>query len=209
MKFSVFQKEMRMYPLFTVHNMRLIFPKENIHTANTQLSQWAKQNKVVKLKNGLYALSSDYTKESLAPGIIAAKLYDPSYISLQYALSLYGIIPDAVFEITSVTTKPTRLFETPFGNFRYRKIKTTCFFGFITTQHGLLTSYMASPEKALVDFLYLNSNWLIPEHATWQELRLQNLDKVNFGILKKFAKKFKRKKIMLLLHNLQTYATSH
>lgn len=209
MTFFSFQKEMRTYPLFTVHDMRLIFPKENIHTTNTQLSQWAKQNKIVKLKNGLYALSSDYAKEPLAPEVIAAKLYAPSYISLQYALSFYGIIPDAVFETTSVTTKSTRLFKTTFGNFRYRKIKTDCFFGFAPIQHGKLISYMASPEKALVDFLYLNSRWLKPEYETWQELRLQNLKKINFGILKKFAEKFKSKKLLFLIHNLQTYAASN
>lgn len=209
MRFSVFLKAVTIYPLFTVHDMRLIFPRENIHTTNTQLSQWAKQNKIVKLKNGLYAISSDYAKEPLAPQVIAAKLYAPSYISLQYALSLYGIIPDAVFEITSVTTKSTRFFKTPFGNFRYRKIKTACFFGFYPIQHGKLIAYMATPEKTLVDFLYFNSRWLKPKYETWQELRLQNLKEINFGTLKKIAKKFESKKLLFLIHNLQTYAASN
>lgn len=209
MKFLDFCRQMRAYPLFTVHDTRLIFPRENIHTTNTQLSNWAKQKKIVKLRNGLYALSSDYAKEPLAPEVIAAKLYAPSYISLQYALSLYGIIPDAVFEITSVTTKSTRFFKTPFGNFRYRKIKTSCFFGFAPLQHGKLSSYLASPEKALVDLLYLNSRWLKPEYATWKELRLQNLIDIDFGILKKIAKKFKNNTLLSCIDNLETYATSH
>lgn len=209
MKFLEFQKQMREFPIFSIQELRLIFPDENVHTVNTQLSDWAEQGKIVKLKNGLYVLSTDYTKEALPSEVIAAKLYSPSYISLEYALSSYDMIPEAVFEITSVTTKKTRIFETSFGVFHYRKIKASCFLGFSTVQHGKLPYYMASPEKALVDFLYLNSQRFIPEFQTWKTLRIQNFKELDFRLVKEFAKKFQNKKLILLVSNLKEYATSH
>lgn len=209
MHFLAFQKRMRNYPLFTKQDLRMIFFGENFHTVDKQLSVWASQNKIVKLKNGLYVLSSDYTEHTLSPEVIAAKLYSPSYISLEYALSFYGMIPEAVFEITSVTTKPTRTFKTPFGIFRYRTIKTFCFFGFSAEKQGNLPYYMALPEKALVDFLYLNSHRFTPVFQTWQDLRLQNIRNLNFQKLIQFAKKFKSKKLLSLINNVKTYAASH
>lgn len=208
MYFLDFQKRMRIYPLFTKQDLRMIFFGENIHTVNKQLSVWASQNKIVKVKNGLYALSKDYMEHALSAEVIATKLYGPSYISLEYALSFYGIIPEAVFEITSVTTKPTRTFQTPFGIFRYRTMKTSCFFGFSTKKQGNLSYHIALPEKAMIDFLYLNGYRFMPVFQTWQDLRLQNLHNLDFKKLTQFAQKFNDKKLVSLINNLKNYATS-
>lgn len=208
MKFLEFQKKMHRYPLFAIHDLRLIFPLENVHTLNTELSQWAHQQKIVKLKNGLYVLSPEYTKYDLSPEVIAAKLYGPSYVSLEYALATYGIIPEAVFEITSVTTKATRTFHTPYGAFQYRTMKSSCFFGFRAEKREQFPYYIASPEKAVIDFLYLNSHRLSAKFQTWDDLRFQSLETLNLATLKKIAKKFNNKKLISLTHNLIEYAAS-
>lgn len=209
MYFLHFQKLMRDYPIFTKQDIRMIFFGENLHTVSKQLSLWTAQKKIIKLKNGVYALSKDYAKEAVSPEVIAAKLYSPSYISLEYALSLYALIPEAAFEVTSVTTKTTRVFHTEFGVFRYRKIKTSSFFGFSTKQQGNLPYDMASPEKALIDFLYLNGRRFTPEFQTWEDMRLQNFHNLNFRLLTQYAQKINQKKLVLFINNLKKYAASH
>ncbi|MBU1018890.1 MAG: hypothetical protein ABII07_06040 [Patescibacteria group bacterium] len=209
MKFLEFQKKMQSYPIFTNQDLRLIFPEENKNTVNKQLSLWTKQKKLIKLKNGLHVLAPDYTKHELLPEEIAAKLYGPSYISLRYALSLYGLIPEAVFDITSVTVKPTRNFNTSLGTFTYKTIKQPCFFGFSPRGNSKMPAYMASPEKAVADFLYFNTHRLVPDFQTWEDLRLQNLDTLDFQLLTQFAKKLNNKKLTLLIRNLKKYAASN
>lgn len=209
MKFSEFQKKMRVHPMFSMHDLRLIFPDENIRLMYLQIFQWLRQKKLLRLKRGFYILSLEYLKEPVSAEAVAAKLYDPSYVSLEYALSLYGLIPEAVFEMTCVTPKATRIFETPVGVFRYRTLKSSCFFGFSVVRQDMFPTYRALPEKALLDFLYLNVKRFQPEFKTWKVLRLQQLDTLNFSKLVSFAKKFESKKLMSLIDNLKKYAASH
>ncbi|OGK13105.1 hypothetical protein A3A93_04495 [Candidatus Roizmanbacteria bacterium RIFCSPLOWO2_01_FULL_38_12] len=82
---------------------------------------------------------------------LAYKIYNPSYISFESALSYYSIIPEVVYAITSATTKSTRTFLADGINFTYTKIKSPAFIGFIKKDHYLI----AHPEKALVDYMYL------------------------------------------------------
>lgn len=104
----------------------------------------------VKLRNNFYTLKD--SRPSLY--LIANKLYQPSYVSLKAALSHYGIIPEAVYAATSVTTKISREFSTPKGDFIYQKIKKSAFTGYglqIIDNDSIL---IAAPEKALADYLY-------------------------------------------------------
>lgn len=104
----------------------------------------------IRLKKGLFAIARDF------PGdfYLANNLYYPSYVSLDTVLSYYGLIPESVYAVTSVTTGPTREFEVQNRTFVYRKIKKQAFTGFITKKIEKKIVYIATPEKALVDFLY-------------------------------------------------------
>ncbi len=87
---------------------------------------------------------------------IAQRIYSPSYISLHYALSFYGIIPEAVTRITCVTSNRTTAYRNDFGEFSYQTVKPTLFFGFKQMSLSPQGSYMlAYPEKAIIDMLYL------------------------------------------------------
>jgi len=104
----------------------------------------------LKIRNGLYALRADPPTEEA----IANRLYPPSYISFEYALSHYGIIPESVYTITSATTRITREFVVNNKSFAYSRIKKQAYRGYKTEKIGGLTVLIAEPEKALADYLY-------------------------------------------------------
>ena len=104
----------------------------------------------LKIRNGLYALRADLPAEEA----IANRLYPPSYISFEYALSRYGIIPESVYTITSATTRITREFIVNNKSFAYSRIKKQAYRGYKTEKIGGLTVLIAEPEKALADYLY-------------------------------------------------------
>jgi hypothetical protein len=119
-----------------------------------QLSLWVKKGYLVRLKNGIYAFSRE--KEKLRGEGIAFLLCQPSYLSLESALSWYGFIPEIVYAYTSVTARITRTFENDWGRFIYRHVKSELFWGYVEmkTDHG--PYLLAEPEKALLDYIYLN-----------------------------------------------------
>ncbi|MCL5986312.1 MAG: hypothetical protein M1371_07070 [Actinobacteria bacterium] len=163
-----------------------------------QLHQWVKSGELVTLKRGLYT----FTDRQVDKVEVARYLYSPCYISLEYALNLYGLIPDIPFAMTMVTPKATRKFNTIFGQFVYRKIKKEAFLGFDEEK------LIAEKEKALVDYLYLNSSHLLPSTSFWEELRLQNLDHFDFSKAFYFVEKFNSRKLLNLLKSVKGYAST-
>ncbi len=109
-----------------------------------------KKDLFVKLKNGLYALRTALPGETE----IANRLYTPSYISLDYALAHYRMIPETVYSVTSVTTRTTRAFTAGGRSYEYSRIKRNAFTGYrsLKTEAGVVL--IAEPEKALADYLY-------------------------------------------------------
>ncbi len=110
-----------------------------------------KKGYVVSVKRGLYKLSD----EQIPDLYVANKIYSPSYVSLEFALSYHGVIPETVYEITSVTTKDTRRFETLGKIFSYRTIKKVAYTGYEIQKQQGLSFYIANAEKAFVDTNYL------------------------------------------------------
>jgi len=110
-----------------------------------------KKGYVVSVKRGLYKLSD----EQIPDLYVANKIYSPSYVSLEFALSYHGVIPETVYEITSVTTKATRKFETLGKIFSYRKIKRVAYTGYEIQKQKGLSFNIADAEKAFVDTNYL------------------------------------------------------
>lgn len=135
---------------FTINNLRL----RGVKIYPYQLSLWVKNGKLKRLKRGIYYFPEK--KGEIKPEEIAVLIYEPSYISTESALSHYSLIPDKVFSITSVATKPTRRFSNDFGQFIYQQIKPELFFGYnaIGTQEGKYL--LAEPEKAILDYFYLH-----------------------------------------------------
>jgi predicted transcriptional regulator of viral defense system len=143
----------------------------------------SKKNLFSKLRNGLYALSSHLPSELE----VANRLYKPSYVSFEYALSYYHIIPETVFTITSATTKPTREFQALGNIYHYYKIKRELYFGYEPKIVNGVTVFIATPEKAFVDYMYFVS---LKKKSLNERLSLDNLDiDSTFEYLKIFDKK--------------------
>lgn len=115
------------------------------------LRRHAKEGRLAKVKPSLYTLV-----DQPAPDLyLANKLYEPSYISLEFALSFHRVKPETVYTVTSVTTKKTKVFEALGYVFPYHHIKKKAFTGYKALPYRGVTILMADPEKALVDHLYL------------------------------------------------------
>lgn len=111
---------------------------------------------LLRLRKNLYFLKERELKDEF---ILANRLYEPSYVSLESALNYYGIIPDVPFSVTSITIKKTQEFKNQFGLFLYRSLKPELFFGWQEVKIDKVYFYkIAKPEKALFDFIYLNQN---------------------------------------------------
>ena len=111
---------------------------------------------IIRIKKGLYAFGEDYRRHVLSRELIANLIYGPSYISLEYALSYHGLIPERVETITSVTPVKNRNFDTPLGTFSYRRLGLYRYHtGFTLNPIGKNQHYlMALPEKALIDTVW-------------------------------------------------------
>ncbi|MFH0947994.1 MAG: hypothetical protein V1833_03250 [Elusimicrobiota bacterium] len=113
--------------------------------------RYTKKGIFVKLRNNLYMFRNN-EKPSL--WLLANKIYSPSYISFETALSYYGIIPETVYTVTSATSKITRNFSVMDNEFIYKKIKIEAFTGYRAIKIDGETVLVAEPEKALADYLY-------------------------------------------------------
>ena len=158
-----------------------------------QLSRWVKAGKIYQLRRGLYSISPPYQKKQPHPFLVANHLQKASYISLQSALSFYGLIPEVVNITTSVSTgRPERL-ETPLGIFEFRHIKPELLFGYRMVELGEQSAFVATPEKALLDLIYLQAG--SDSAAYLKELRLQNTEKLDKDLLRKQSEKFNTPKL--------------
>lgn len=194
MKYEAFVKKAKGFPLVG-EDFFSIFPgsKEYWRLA---LSRWAKHGKVIRLKRGLYTLPEDVRKISFSLRWLANTLYSPSYVSLEYVMSLHDLIPERVHAVTSVTPNKTATFQNPLGRFIYQHLKKNLFFGFEARQDEFENEIvMALPEKALLDHIYLNSEWEPTLMFLEQNLRLQGLENLQKKRLKEFGARFQSKKM--------------
>ena len=168
-----------------------------------QLSRWKKSGKLIQLRRGLYLVSETYRKTKPFEPAIAATLNRPSYISLEKALEYHGLIPEAVHVFTSVTTKRPREWQTPLGVFDYRHIRENLFWGYHSVTMNGQTAFMASPEKALLDFFYLKS---VPVNLEYlEEMRLQNFEKISPETLLQMARRFAKPRMLKIAKLISEY----
>lgn len=206
MNFQEFKQRTEELPLFETRELRLILGSDFTATTLVNLKNWMKKGYLVMLRRGLYAISE--TTKNIDAMLFATKIYSPSYVSLEMALGFYGIIPEAVFTVTSVTTRKTKKFKTPVGDFSYQKIKRGAFGGFETKKQNGISFNLALPEKALVDFFYLNRNILNGAKTQFEGYRFNEDFKYNKSRLMTFAKKYENKKVLFLTQEfIKYYAT--
>ncbi len=118
-----------------------------------KLARMVQKGECFQITKGLYE-----TDKNVSAHLLAGSIYGPSYISFEYALSCYGLIPEAVYTVTCATfeKKKKKKYDTPFGAFTYRDVPSAAFPLYVELRNeGDYWYRIASPEKALCDELYV------------------------------------------------------
>jgi predicted transcriptional regulator of viral defense system len=151
MKWQEFEREIRKknIKLFTALDVQRFLLRSPI-AVRFLLHRLKKQGQIQRVKRGLYKLMD----EPVSDLFLANMIYEPSYVSLELALSYHRVIPETVYQITSVTPKLTRRFETLGKIYSYRHIKKSAYTGYITVKQRGISFIIADPEKAFVDLNY-------------------------------------------------------
>jgi len=157
-------------------------------------SHWIKRGLLVRLRQGFYTFPEYISKPDFSL-YFANRIYRPSYVSLHTALAFYGIIPEAVVQITSVTSLKTANFNNSFGEFSYKSISEELMFGYdLKPLTDGRTLQLAKPEKAILDLLYLYPFYNTTNEL--EELRLDNdfmLDDFKWELMQTYIMQFKNK----------------
>ncbi len=186
MKILAVKERLRSQKIFSLQDIYALFPNFRQET----LYDWENQGYVQKIRNKYYTFS-DQELRDLDLYIISNRIYVPSYISLESALNHYGIIPEAVLQITALTTRKTNSFTTDFGTFIYKSIKPELFWGYKLLEHENIGIRIASPEKLILDYLYLNSNVITEEDFDSLRFNPEILhDLLDLQLLKKYLRIF-------------------
>lgn len=175
-----------------------------------KLSRLVKQGKYIPIVKGLYE-----TNHTVPGYLLAGSIYGPSYLSFEFALAYYGLIPEAVYTFTSATfeKKKKKIFKTAFGVFTYRDIPAPAYsYGVNIRVEGAYSYIIASPEKTLCDQLYKVEgvkNYQELGHLLWDDLRIdeQELQKLNVADVSMLAQKYGSTNVRKLSRWLEKRAT--
>ena len=170
-----------------------------------QISRWSQAGKIIQLRSGLYALSPPYQKVKPHPFVIANRMVHGSYVSCQSALAFYGLIPEIVPATTSITTIRRGEWNTLWGWFYFQQVKMAFFYGYrLVDLGGEQQAFVAAPEKALLDLIYLQPG--STSLAYLQELRLQDTARIDAGRLQELAERAGsprlRRSVEMLIHQI-------
>lgn len=161
-----------------------------------KISSLEDEGKIIRLKRGLYVASPEFSDKRLSINLIANHLYGPSYVSCQSALAYYGLIPERVYGVTSMTMKHSRKFTNSLGTFDYIRCEQDVFaIGLDMQRESDVSFVIATPEKALCDLIAttpgLNLRYT-NEILTWLEddirFDMDEFFKLNVSILEEYAK---------------------
>lgn len=184
-------------------SLRQLEPNEQALNAN--IKYWVKKGDLIRIKKGRYILKSFLEKEEDKESYLeylANKIYQPSYLSCEYVMQKYGLLTEAVYGITGITTRKTKIFINQLGQFSYYSITPSLFFDFEIKKYRNANILIAKKQKAVFDFLYLRflKNAEISAKAV-EELRInwENFNKGELTDLKIYGKKSKNQRIIRLI----------
>lgn len=191
MGFLEFKNQLSIYQVFSLKDVLKLIPDFN----RIQLDRWTKKNYLKKIRRSFYCFADIELNQNFL-FYAANKIYAPSYVSLATALKYHGFIPEEIFQIISVSTKKAINFETSIGNFSYRHIKPGLFWGYRLVDFEGKKLLLAEPEKAVLDYLYLNPK--LKTAGDFESMRI-NADefktRVDFERFKQYLKTFNNKQL--------------
>ena len=188
MNFVHFKNSLRDFPVFSIADIRAAHGGFD----RRRLSEWQKKGYIKKIVKGYYLFSDIDMNEGMLLAI-ANKIYKPSYISFETAMSHFRLIPESIYMITSASTKRTSLFETPMARFSYRTIKPALFFGYFLLPDGMKMAFM---EKAILDYFYINPAIRTgDDFASLRINREEMLSRFNKERLTEYMRRFSQKRL--------------
>ncbi|NBO24527.1 MAG: hypothetical protein EBU93_04770 [Chlamydiae bacterium] len=179
---------LRFYKLSYIDSQSLLPLLRDYTNPNDFLSRLVKSGQLIRLKNGFYLISELIENQPIPFEQIGNQLYGPSYISLEWALSYYGLIPEGVYKVTSVSFLRSKTFKTPVGEFDYKHLSISKFaIGQALGKNQTGNFLIATPEKALIDLVYfkckkMNAEDLMIDLVEGRRIdidRLKNLNKAH------------------------------
>lgn len=160
-----FANHFKSWGVFTTQDIIKYFPGFD----SRRLFEWKQKGYIIKLAKTVYCFP-DFCRTEMHLFRVANKLYPPSYVSFETALAFHNLIPEAVMQLKSATTRKTYSSETEIGNFEYKNIKEKLFFGYAIRHVDGQPVLIAEPEKALLDLIYHNTS--LKTKADFAGLRL-------------------------------------
>ncbi len=172
-----------------------------------KITNLKKKKIIVTLKKGLYIYTSRYAQNIISKELIANNILAPSYISFDYALYYYNLIPESVYSVVSATTKRSKSFNTPYGVFKYKQMKKELFSIGLKIKSSKNGNFIiASKEKALCDKLYFTKDIYIRSKDNMldfleNDLRIdfEEIEDFDISIATQYFKLTKSKKIEILI----------
>lgn len=173
-----------------------------------KISEWLRSGDLIRIKKGLYVFGKNAAQYPYSKEILANLIYGPSTVSLHYALSFYGLIPERVVELTNVTNKRNKKFLTPIGTFSYYYLNPKKYPVGVelksVSHHGQFL--IASPEKALCDVLYLSDKDLVFNNTSeiesylFRDLRLDEdaMQTLKIKKIEEISISYQHKKVTML-----------
>lgn len=201
MQYLDLKTQLKGFPIFSIKDIEKV--DSSFH--KQRLSEWQKKGYVKKIAKGFY-IFSDLEINEPTLFMIANRVYEPSYISLEMALSIYGLIPEAVYGVTSATSQRTKRLKTPVGDFIYKHIRPDLMFGYELREHNGHRYQVAEIEKAVLDYLYFNSE--IDNEESFRGVRLnapQFREKINSEKFNRYLNAFHHKSLARLAKKFLTY----
>jgi len=192
MKYNELLQIIRNTPVFSTGLLLAGDVDKNV--IRSQISRWVREGKLIRLGNGCYALPPSYSGGIPSFFVLANAMKPASYVSCQSALAWYGLIPESVPSVVSVTSGRTENVNNKFGTFIYRHVKKSPLWGFETMKVSEKeNARIALPEKALLDLVYLESAG--DSESYLEQLRLQNTEQLSGDRIVSFARRWEKPKM--------------
>lgn len=199
MKYLEFKEALKDFTVFSITEIRKI--DSQFH--RRRLNEWQDKGYIKKVVKGYYVFSDLELNENVLFEI-ANKIHRPSYISLEMALSYYHLIPESIYTITSVSSRRPGKYKTPLADFTYRRVKPELFFGYALLENNGKRFKIATLEKAILDYFYMNPHLCTQNdfdslRINAQVLRDQIDEEKIYLYLEKFSQKRLTKRISAFL----------
>jgi len=180
---------------------------KDLSSPRDKITDLLRQEIIIRVKKGLYVFAPKYRTHPYSKELLANLIHGPSYLSLDYALAYYGVIPERVEAVTSVTPNRSRRFNTPVGLFIYRQIPAAAYeTGQVRTETDHEQAFLiATPEKALADKIVSLRGLAITSAAEMQRFLEEDL-RIELDFLKTlpaariddFARRYHSRKLRYL-----------